>query len=561
MIYAIIQARMGSSRLPNKVLLDLAGYPVLWHVVTRTSRARHIDKVIVATTDGRRDEVIRSFCREKGLSCFAGSEQDVLDRYYQAAIEIGAGPADSIVRITADCPLIDPAVIDEVIHAFQVSGDDYVSNAHPPSFPDGLDVEVFKFSMLQLAWREARLQSEREHVTPYFRNHPEKFSQSNVSLNQDLSYMRWTLDEPSDYVLLQRIMDALYEAFPEFSMADVIRVLSEHPEWQELNGFIPRNEGYAKSLQQDKQNNATIYLGTVQFGSQYGINNRKGRPTQEQVFSILDRALDAGITSLDTAAIYGEAEIVLGNYFRSRQVSGKFKVVSKLRPDFFDNNRRSECLLQSVVTELQASLERLGLNRIDGYLLHNADHLELMGIGEALSHCRDKGWVRQVGVSVYTPEQAQKAIQTSWVDAVQVPYNILDRRLDRVDFFDWCNHLGRPMTVFARSLLLQGLLMMTESEIPDHLASIIPTLRCLDTWLSGQGVNRLDAAFWFAARRPGIDAVVIGIDSLEQLNTYIDLNRRSVDFINVLHEGLTRFSDVDPRLLSPNLWESLQKGV
>ena len=559
MILAVIQARMGSSRLPGKVLLDLAGRPVLWHGVTRVKQADLVDKVMVATTDRPGDEPIRRFCASRGIACFGGSESDVLDRYRQAALSAGAGPGDGIVRITADCPLIDPEVIDSVIRTFLQSGADYVSNVQPPTFPDGLDVEVFQFTALQTAWQEARLPSEREHVTPYLRNHPEKFSQKNVTHTQDLSALRWTLDEPADFALLQKIVEALQSQKPAFHLDDVLQVLAGHPEWAELNASFGRNEGYEKSLRQD---HAPLCLGTVQFGTAYGINNRTGRPEQERVFAILDRALEAGIDWLDTAAAYGEAEKVLGAYIRSRQAAGRFRVVSKLRPDFLDNISKGRFSLEhSVHDELRQSLDRLGLEKLDGYLLHSAGIAQLTHpeLGNTMAEIRNSGQVRQVGVSVYTPEEALAALRTPWVDAVQIPYNILDRRLDATGFFAQKEQLARPVTVFVRSLLLQGLLMMTETEIPAHLAGIAPHLRELDGWLAGHGFSRFDAAFWFAARRPGVDAVVVGVDTLAQLEQYIELGRRSVDFSVALDEGLARFGDIDPRLLSPNLWESLRK--
>ena len=559
MILAVIQARMGSSRLPGKVLLDLAGRPVLWHGLTRVRQAKLVDKVMIATTDRPGDEPIRRFCLSQGITYFGGSESDVLDRYYQTALAAGAGSGDCIVRITADCPLIDPDVIDMVIDAFLTSGADYVSNVQPPTFPDGLDVEVFKFTALQKAWREARLPSEREHVTPYLRNHPEKFSQKNVTHEQDLSALRWTLDEPADYDLLQRIVGALCESKPEYRMADVLQLLAEHSQWHELNRKFERNEGYAKSLRQEQ---AQICLGTVQFGTDYGINNRVGRPEQERVFAILDRALEAGIDWLDTAAAYGEAEKVLGDYIRSRRLVGQFRVISKLRPDFLDNITKGTVPLeQAVHDEVNQSLERLGLEKLAGYLLHsaNVEQLKHAELGAALAAVRESGLVGHVGASVYTPEQALVALQTPWLDAVQVPYNILDRRLDAVGFFVQKVQLARPVQVFVRSLLLQGLLMMSEDQIPEHLAAIAPHLQELDSWLAGHSFNRFDAAFWFATRRPGVDAVVVGVDTLEQLERYIELRRRSVDFSAALDEGLVRFGDIDPRLLSPNLWESLRK--
>ena len=559
MILAIIQARMGSSRLPGKVLLDLAGRPVLWHAVSRVRKARQVDQVLVATTDQLSDEPIRRFCAEQQVQCFGGSEQDVLDRFVQAARFAGATESDAIVRITADCPLVDPDVIDQVVAAYQQAGADYASNINPPTFPDGLDVEVFCFSALLTAWREAKLVSEREHVTPYLRNHPEKFSAHNVTHGTDLSALRWTLDEPADYALLQRLVAELDRNQPEFHLADVLQVLAVHPEWQELNRDFQRNEGYAKSLRQEQ---APLCLGTVQFGLTYGINNRSGRPEQERVFAILDRALAAGIDRLDTAAAYGEAEKVLGEYIRSRQVADKVKVVTKLRPDFLDNtSKRTISFEQALTNEVQASLERLGLAQLDGYLLHSAsiEQLEHAELGAAMAGIRESGLVNQVGASLYTPEQAMTALKTDWLDAVQVPYNILDRRLDQVGFFDRNSRRAQSLTVYVRSLLLQGLLMMPEQEIPSHLSGIAPHLRELDQWLAGQGIDRLTAAFGFVSSRPGVDAVVVGVDSLEQLEQYLALSAQIGDFSTILSEGLQRFGEIEPRLLSPNLWEALRQ--
>ena len=559
MILAIIQARMGSSRLPGKVLLDLAGRPVLWHAVSRVRKARQVDQVLVATTDQLSDEPIRRFCAEQQVQCFGGSEQDVLDRFVQAARFAGATESDAIVRITADCPLVDPDVIDQVVEAYQQAGVDYASNINPPTFPDGLDVEVFSFSALRTAWREAALVSEREHVTPYLRNHPEKFSAHNVTHGTDLSALRWTLDEPADYALLQRLVAELDRNQPEFHLADVLQVLAVHPEWQEMNRDFQRNEGYAKSLRQEQ---APLCLGTVQFGLTYGINNRSGRPEQERVFAILDRALAAGIDRLDTAAAYGEAEKVLGEYIRSRQVADKVKVVTKLRPDFLDNtSKRTISFEQALTNEVQASLERLGLAQLDGYLLHSAsiEQLEHAELGAAMAGIRESGLVNQVGASLYTPEQAMTALKTDWLDAVQVPYNILDRRLDQVGFFDRNSRRAQSLIVYVRSLLLQGLLMMPEQEIPSHLSGIAPHLRELDQWLAGQGIDRLTAAFGFVSSRPGVDAVVVGVDSLEQLEQYLALSAQIGDFSTILSEGLQRFGEIEPRLLSPNLWEALRQ--
>jgi spore coat polysaccharide biosynthesis protein SpsF (cytidylyltransferase family) len=243
---AIIQARVRSSRLPGKVLASVAGHPMLWHVVRRVCRARRVDQVVVATSTHPADDVIAEFCRQTGIHCTRGSETDVLDRYHQAAHDASA---DVIVRITADCPLIDPAVIDAVAAAYQSADFDYVSNIDPPTYPDGLDAEAFGFKALQTAWSEARLPSEREHVTPYLRNHPERFRTANVAHAQDLSHLRWTVDTLEDLAFVRAIRHALNS--DDFSMEDVCRLLTASPSLCLINGGQQRNEGYQLSLQQD----------------------------------------------------------------------------------------------------------------------------------------------------------------------------------------------------------------------------------------------------------------------------------------------------------------------
>jgi spore coat polysaccharide biosynthesis protein SpsF (cytidylyltransferase family) len=245
MIGAIVQARMASTRLPGKVLLPLAGKPILWHVVSRVGTSRLIKKVVVATTDRKEDDAICDFCRKNGIDFFRGSEDDVLDRFYRAAKKFRF---NAVVRVTADCPLHDPVVIDRVIGEYAKGGYDYVTNANPPTYPDGLDVEVFSFAALERAWKEARLKSEREHVTPYIRNSG-LFRLGNVANNSDLSSYRWTLDQPEDFEFIKSVYAAMKK--DAFGMDDVLALLGRHPELLGINAGIGRNEGYAKSLRED----------------------------------------------------------------------------------------------------------------------------------------------------------------------------------------------------------------------------------------------------------------------------------------------------------------------
>lgn len=243
---AIIQARMGSTRLPGKMLLDIAGKPAVAHVVERAKAAARIDRVVLATTTASADDALAAWAATAGVPVFRGSEHDVLDRYYECA---KANGADAVVRLTGDCPLLDPAVVDAVIACYWEAACDYVSNIHPPTYPDGLDTEVFSFAALERAWKEAKLPSEREHVTPYIWKHPELFRTKNYELRTTdkaaaVSTERWTLDTPEDLEFLRRVVAACQD----FSFESVLAVLRAHPDWRDVNAKFVRNEGYEQSL-------------------------------------------------------------------------------------------------------------------------------------------------------------------------------------------------------------------------------------------------------------------------------------------------------------------------
>lgn len=249
---AIVQARMGSSRFYGKVLKEVCGKAVIEHIINRLKHGKRIDKIVLATSSTENDNVIADFCSDKGIPFFRGSENDVLDRFYQAAKHSGAVEGDSIVRITGDCPLIDPVIVDEVIKVFEEKGSDYCSNVIPPTFPDGLDVEVFKFETLEKAWKEAKLMSEREHVTTYIYKNPDKFKLDNLANEIDYSGLRWTVDTENDFKFVKQVYEKMGKDREIFHMRDVLELLEKEPELKEINCESKRNEGYEKSLKEDK---------------------------------------------------------------------------------------------------------------------------------------------------------------------------------------------------------------------------------------------------------------------------------------------------------------------
>ena len=224
---------MGSSRLPGKVMEDLGGESMLGRVVRRVGRVRKLDRVIVATSDRADDDVIARLCLSRGWGCFRGDEVDVLDRYYRAARE---EQADVVVRITADCPLIDPAIIDWVVQKFVAAFPevDYLSNIFPKRmFPRGLDTEVLSFKALEKSWRRCTDPAEREHVTLYIRHNPALFKIDEVTSERDYSSFRWTVDTPEDLEFARQV----YAHFSDddFSWEEALAAVMAHPEWQEIN--------------------------------------------------------------------------------------------------------------------------------------------------------------------------------------------------------------------------------------------------------------------------------------------------------------------------------------
>ncbi|MGI0011522.1 MAG: cytidylyltransferase domain-containing protein [Nitrosopumilaceae archaeon] len=222
---AIIQARMGSTRLSGKVLMKVdERNPVLYYVINQLQYSKLLDKVIVATTTLKEDDEIGEFVNGMGIDCFRGDALNVLDRYYQCAKKFSV---PTIVRITSDNPLIDPLIVDQVIKKFNSGLYDYVTNTQPRTFPQGTEVEVFSFQALERAWTEAKKPSEREHVTPYFYNPPTKFKIFNVLYLKDISHLRWTVDKQSDLDLV-RIIASKIKKRP-ILMTDIIDLLSKEP--------------------------------------------------------------------------------------------------------------------------------------------------------------------------------------------------------------------------------------------------------------------------------------------------------------------------------------------
>jgi spore coat polysaccharide biosynthesis protein SpsF len=241
---AIIQARMGSSRLPGKVLRKLGDQTVLAHVIDRVRVAKRLDEIWVATTDAPDDIAIVDECVRLGIPTYRGSESDVLDRYFKTAQAAGA---EIVVRITSDCPMFDGRLLDDMLAMFTEANQsgpavDYLSNVLERTYPRGLDAEVFTFECLAAAEREATLLHEREHVTPFIYQHPERFRLRSYAGNVDRSGYRWTLDTPEDWQLVEALYAALWRPDQVFLTEDIVKLLKTRPELNTINAHVEQKK-------------------------------------------------------------------------------------------------------------------------------------------------------------------------------------------------------------------------------------------------------------------------------------------------------------------------------
>lgn len=241
-VNAIIQARCGSTRFPNKVFADINGRPLIWHVANHLTFSKRVDDIVIATTTNAKDDAIVEWCKDNKVNCFRGSEDDVLNRYYSASL---AFPSDVVVRITADDPFKEPAVIDSVIAKLLDEGYDVVTNNLPPSFPEGMDCEAFLFKVLEEAENTAKDKFEREHVTQFFYRNPNRFKIGNVTNCEDLSNYRWTIDKEADLEMVKAIYTHRNHSNSGILLMDeIIEILQANPEIVQINSAVERSAMY-----------------------------------------------------------------------------------------------------------------------------------------------------------------------------------------------------------------------------------------------------------------------------------------------------------------------------
>ena len=295
-------------------------------------------------------------------------------------------------------------------------------------------------------------------------------------------------------------------------------------------------------------------LGTVQFGLNYGIQGN-GQPLEDKVFEILDYAIVNGIEILDTASAYGDAEKILGAYNRvNPEKVKKVKVVSKLKSDAFSHCAKDEWQ-RVAVQNAKLSIERLGIDKFFAYLFHNASYIYDENAVAALETVKIEGLAERIGVSIYTPEEAMKALEYPFITAIQIPYNLFDQRLDSQGFFEKARE--QDVLVFARSSLLQGLIMMNPDNLPSRVSFAEDYLKKFLAICNDYGVPPLNAAVGYVGSKSDIDYVVFGVDNINQLNEYISI-RDTVLPASMLERIRETFRNVEEQLVNPALWKEVE---
>lgn len=496
----VLQARTNSSRLPGKVLLPVCGVPLAMLAARRAANTGR--KVIVATSTEASDDVLAETLKKSAIACYRGSLDRVLDRMLEATESL---PDDTVfIRLTADNVFPDGKLIDEVEAEFLSQGLDYLCcNGQESGLPYGMSVEVTRLAHLREAARNTEDAADQEHVTPYVIR---KYGVTNFKRYQHLKkgHFRCTVDNFDDYLNICRVFNGVSDPIA-ISCTDLISRLHD--------GF------YQPSVSAPV---ADMVIGTAQLGMNYGIANRCGAPSLQDSEELLKIAIANGVAFIDTARAYGNSESVIGRALAGGW-HGRASIITKLSP-------LTECSPTASSEEVQAwvnaslfqSCMSLGVSSLDVLMLHRASHLHMWDgtLWQYLQQCREDGLIKELGISLQTPEELLEALQKPEIKYLQLPFNLLDTRWDKAVAEIIKMKAQRPLTVHVRSSLLQGLLVSRDRKHwqqagvnqPDNVWAWLDTLQ-----KRSDSRNMADLCIRYARSLPWVDGVVVGMESQQQL--------------------------------------------
>jgi spore coat polysaccharide biosynthesis protein SpsF (cytidylyltransferase family)/aryl-alcohol dehydrogenase-like predicted oxidoreductase len=542
----IIQARTSSSRLPGKALLPVGGYPT---AVLAALRASNLGlKTLVATSSERSDDALAEVLGRHEIRVFRGPLEDVLTRYALATAEF---PDECVVvRLTGDNVVPDGNLVQELVSSFAGSGVEYLSQDSPQSrLPYGLGGEVFKVGTLRRAHTLAASSSDREHVSPWIRRNCAVRTHTPRAIGvDDFSHLRCTIDDEEDYQRMVRLFEGVADPvhIGWFELTKKLALLPGEPALRVPYRVSPRGI------------HSELTLGTAQLGMKYGIANRAGQPTLPLAIKMVRQAIAHGVTALDTARGYGEAESVLGEALGGAWRS-RVEVITKLDPlASLTHDAEPSRVRVAVDDSVRRSSEALGVARLSTLLLHRFHHYRAWegAAWRRLLELRDEGTVGTLGASVYEPREALELLEDPTITHLQIPMNVLDWRwkaggVDRA-------LAGRPdVIVHARSALLQGLLVSPPSSWPlsaeFDVAGCLRQLQRLANEFERESVA--DLCLSYVRSQPWITSVVVGSETLEQVNE----NLRLFCLPKLNAQQCAELESLAPRapegLLNPSQWK------
>lgn len=541
----ILQARTTSTRLPAKVLLPMGGFPL---AILCAKRLQHGGReLVLATSEDRTDDTLARLAERAGVRVFRGSLDDVLGRFVACAQDLEDD--DVIIRATADNPLPDGGFVNLLVDEFLLRNAVYLGTSSPSDgLPYGLSGEVFTAGALREAARLARSPHEREHVTAGLRQRAGSMGLVGPGqiLGDGSAHLRCTVDTLEDYLHMAEIFG---------SCADPVGT-----PWRSFLGKLPLTgaDHLGRAAPGGSAGGAgAIMLGTAQLGIPYGIANQSGCPSDGEAQAILDFALANGVDQFDTARAYGHAESRLGAALARN--SSEACVVTKLPPL---SDLPDEAPAQDVVRAVEASIFRschaLRRRRLDVLLFHRAaDMFRWQGAAmEHLMTLRNEGVLREIGVSVYTPEEAMQCIADLRIGHLQIPFNLLDRRWTSAAFRGALRH--RPdLKVHARSVFLQGLLIRDAAIWPSWIASSRSLVERIGKLCLALGRrNPIDLCVAYVRAFPWVTSLVVGVERREQLEALLENARGCALSAGEAERVQAAFPDVPERLLDPAKWQA-----
>lgn len=541
----VLQARMVSSRLPGKALLPLAGYPSV--VLAALRAGREGTPVVVATSTETSDDILVYIVTQAGLKAVRGPLDDVLKRFILATADMADD--DIAVRLTADNVVPDAAFIGRLTLQLAASDDDYVGTASPQNgLPYGLSAEAFRIRALREADRNATAAHDRSDVTPWIIRNTRTAIYSEPVRDGLGAHVRCTIDSLDDYQAVARAVAAL----PDPVGCDSVEILKHLAAAPDAPAFrVPFRIDGEQAL-------GRLVLGTVQFGLDYGRVNTTGRPSRNEACEMIRTAIRHGVTDIDTARCYGDAEEIVGEALRDGWRS-RARLLTKVDPPHETAGLDTAAATALADAQVFASLRSLRTESLDVVMLREAWPLRhANAFWDRLVELRDKGLIGVLGLSAQSPEEALLALENPSIAHIQLPYNILDHRWDDGGVPEAARQ--RPdCVIHARSIYLQGLLAAGRPEDWPRMDGLTPAeiIQSLDKAACEAGLaDRATLCLAYARSRDWIDGIVLGMDNAGQLVANLALfNEAPLDAARAtkIAAGLPRVPD---GLLNPSHWSN-----